>query len=82
MGFIKNYYGRGKLNLKHFLKRIPIINFKGGLVDSQNLVFIMNALISPIMKLINPSYWLNVYYRRKEKNKGSQSVLTQEEAQR
>ncbi|CAD8115595.1 unnamed protein product [Paramecium primaurelia] len=51
----------------------------GGLIYNQTYVFISNMIIPAITAILDPSYWLKVYQRYQEEQKGKYSVCTQEQ---
>ncbi|CAK88674.1 unnamed protein product (macronuclear) [Paramecium tetraurelia] len=51
----------------------------GGLIYNQTYVFISNMIIPAVTAILDPFYWLKVYQRYSEEQKGKYSVCTQEQ---
>jgi len=53
---------------------------KGGLLENMYYIFITNAFLPPILTILDPSYFLKLFQRRRLEKKGSHNKLTQMKA--
>ncbi|CAD8107052.1 unnamed protein product [Paramecium sonneborni] len=51
----------------------------GGLIYNQTYVFISNMIIPAVTAILDPAYWIKVYNRYSEEQKGKYSLCTQEQ---